>query len=222
MSTIAEATLAPADFALAETFRERPGTEIETVRTVADGTGRVMPYLWATAAETEGLPSVVRADPTTREVEVVAQFDGEYFFRVAWTTRIQVVVGVLVEAGATILDATGTADGWRFRVLVPERSIVADTHDVCEAYDLDLEFRRIYELSDSFRRGQFGLTENQYETIVGAYERGYYDVPREITLEDLAGRMDVSHQALSERLRRGHSTLVERALRPEITAPFQG
>jgi predicted DNA binding protein len=46
-------------------------------------------------------------------------------------------------------------------------------------------------------------------------------VPRETTLANLAAEIEVSHQALSERLRRGHGTLVERSLRPGPTAPFQ-
>jgi len=36
-----------------------------------------------------------------------------------------------------------------------------------------------------------------------ALELGYFETPRQITLKDLAAEMDISHQALSERLRRG-------------------
>ncbi len=48
--------------------------------------------------------------------------------------------------------------------------------------------------------------------MLAALEHGYYDVPREASLTDLAERLDVSHQALSERLRRGHGNLVKHAL----------
>jgi hypothetical protein len=48
--------------------------------------------------------------------------------------------------------------------------------------------------------------------MVTAFNAGYYTVPREITLSDLAGEMDVSHQSLSERLRRGHYTRIEDTL----------
>lgn len=36
---------------------------------------------------------------------------------------------------------------------------------------------------------------------------GYYDVPRTVTLTELADSLDVSHQGLSERLRRAHANL---------------
>lgn len=221
MSTIVEATLSADQFALYETLRKRPSTEFETVRVVIDGTDRVMPFLWATAETLDGLPAVIADDPSTRNVDVLTALDEEYLFRMEWVERIRMICHVIVEENGTILDAYGKNDAWTFRILFPEHDSVSSTHDFCEAYDLDIEFERIYDLSGSFRRGRYGLTESQYETILSAYDRGYYAVPRNITLADLAGDLDVSHQALSERLRRGHGTLVERALRPELIAPVE-
>lgn len=56
--------------------------------------------------------------------------------------------------------------------------------------------------------GRYGLSEVQYRALTAAVEAGYYQVPREITMEELAAEFDVSHQALSERLRRAVDTLV--------------
>ncbi|MFC7008889.1 helix-turn-helix domain-containing protein [Halalkalicoccus salilacus] len=41
---------------------------------------------------------------------------------------------------------------------------------------------------------------------------GYYDVPRTVTLTELANKLDISHQALSERLRRAHANLIDRTI----------
>jgi hypothetical protein len=57
-----------------------------------------------------------------------------------------------------------------------------------------------------------GLSATQYDTIARAFRTDYYDVPRGTTLSELASTFGVSHQAVSERLRRGHSHLVERLL----------
>jgi predicted DNA binding protein len=51
------------------------------------------------------------------------------------------------------------------------------------------------------------------ETVKAAVESGYYGIPRDTTLEDLATDLNVSHQALSERLRRGHRALIESVIR---------
>jgi predicted DNA binding protein len=47
------------------------------------------------------------------------------------------------------------------------------------------------------------LTARQRETLRLAHERGYFEIPREVTLDDLADELGVSNQAVSERLRRG-------------------
>nr|WP_222863711.1 helix-turn-helix domain-containing protein [Natronococcus pandeyae] len=40
-----------------------------------------------------------------------------------------------------------------------------------------------------------------------AVRHGYFEIPRRISLEELAAELGVTHQALSERLRRASDTL---------------
>jgi predicted DNA binding protein len=56
------------------------------------------------------------------------------------------------------------------------------------------------------------LTELQQETLVAALEAGYYELPREVTMGELAERLGVSQQALAKRLRRGYRNLIEDSL----------
>lgn len=55
-----------------------------------------------------------------------------------------------------------------------------------------------------------GMTDAQREALVTAHELGYFDVPREATLADVADELGVSPPSLSERLRRAQSHLVGR------------
>ncbi|MFC7007931.1 helix-turn-helix domain-containing protein [Halalkalicoccus salilacus] len=43
-------------------------------------------------------------------------------------------------------------------------------------------------------------------------EAGYFKVPKEVTLVELAEEQGVSHQAMSERIRRGVHHLIEQTL----------
>lgn len=45
-----------------------------------------------------------------------------------------------------------------------------------------------------------------------ALDRGYYDIPRTIDVGGLAEEFGVSRQAVSERLRRGHRTIIKNGL----------
>jgi predicted DNA binding protein len=54
-----------------------------------------------------------------------------------------------------------------------------------------------------------GLTDRQDEALRIAYERGYFDIPRGASLEDVAAELDVSPSSVSERLRRAQTRLIE-------------
>jgi hypothetical protein len=57
--------------------------------------------------------------------------------------------------------------------------------------------------------GRYGLTDSQHRVLELASRRGYFEIPRDVTLKELADEVGVSHQALSEQLRRGIGALVE-------------
>jgi hypothetical protein len=220
MSQMVEATLPANQFALHATFERYPEATFEVVRLVAEGTDRLMPFVWTAGTEMDELLDALQQDPSTDNVELLAEFDEESLLRMEWKAHIRVILYILLEENATIIDAVGKHTAWRFRILFPEHEAVSTTHEFCEEYDIDLEFERIYQLSDSFRRGQYGLSEQQYEPLVRASQEGYYDIPRGIELQELAEQLDVSHQSLSERLRRGHGTLVANTLYPDQQAPM--
>lgn len=62
------------------------------------------------------------------------------------------------------------------------------------------------------RFGDHDLTPEQRDTLLTALERGYFEEPREITLQELAEVLDLSPTAVSGRMRRGQATLVARSL----------
>jgi predicted DNA binding protein len=56
--------------------------------------------------------------------------------------------------------------------------------------------------------GRPALPYTHYEAMAAAVERGYYETPREITVEELAEELDVPRSTLSYRLRRAEAALV--------------
>lgn len=222
MSTIVKASVPTEQFALAETFEAVPSAEFDALRLVTHGSDRVIPLLWATNVDPATVSEAMRDDDTTADVRLVSRRNHESLFRMRWTARIRFVTHVMVEERGAIVSARGTDDDWTFRVLFPERESVSATYEACEDYDIDLDIQRIYGLDEAPSLGGFHLTDEQFTAITVALERGYYAVPRETTLEELADRLDVSHQALSERLRRGHRALVRSVLGPRLDAETDG
>ncbi|WP_049922896.1 helix-turn-helix domain-containing protein [Halopiger djelfimassiliensis] len=54
-----------------------------------------------------------------------------------------------------------------------------------------------------------GLTDCQREALRTAYELGYFDIPRQASLEEIAAELDISASSVSERLRRAQTQLIE-------------
>lgn len=212
MSTIVKASLPAEQFALAETFATVPDAEFDAVRLTSRGPERVVPLLWVTDVDADRAGSAMAADPSTTDVELVSRRNHDSLFRVRWTARVRFVTHILVEENGAVVSAHGADGEWTFRILFPERDDVSATYDACGDYDVDIE--EIHPLEDALPLGDFDLTDEQFTTVRAALDTGYYEVPRETTLESLAADLGVSHQALSERLRRGHRTLIETVLAP--------
>jgi predicted DNA binding protein len=212
MTTIVKATIPAEQFALSETFRAVPEVEFDAVRLATHGTDRVVPLLWATNADTEPVAAAISDDRTTRGTRVITSRNRNTLFRMDWTEQVRFLTHVLTEERGAVISARGRSDGWTFRILFPERDAVPSTYHACEEYDIVID--RIAALEDTPSIEGSTLTDGQFTTVKNAVDRGYYEVPRRTTLQELAADLEITHQALSERLRRGHRALIESAIIP--------
>lgn len=94
----------------------------------------------------------------------------------------------------------------------PDRDALGAFRDQIERTELSVQ--AIHQWESAPRADRYGISDAQQEILHLASQRGYFDVPRQASLADLAEDLDVSSQAASERLRRGLDSLVERALLP--------
>jgi hypothetical protein len=211
MSTIVRGTVPASEFALSHTLERLDDAEIECERIVQSGENTVMPLLWIRHDDREAVDEALEADESVDEVRCLSEFEGEYLYRMEWVGHIELLLRMLTNDEATVLDAYGRGDRWQIRVLYPTRDHFSRTHGFADDHGLSFDVESIREMEGE-PAGRFGLTESQYEAVVTAAQRGFFEVPRETTLEELADELDVSHQALSERIRRGIGALVEDAL----------
>jgi predicted DNA binding protein len=204
--------LVPADeFVLGRSLAARPELQFELEHVVTSGTGASMPLLWVRGRPVDADGVTLESDPTVDDATLLRDGGDERLYRVEWTSDVGLVVRMLTQSDATILDAVGHEDCWRLRMLYPRRSIFSTTHGFCEDHGLAFDVESIRELDDE-STGWHGLTTEQREVLSTAASMGYFEVPRSVTLQEIAEEFDVSHQAVSERLRRATNTLVEDAL----------
>ena len=211
MSTISEVSVSAATFALGETLEAVPEATFDVERVVAHDADRVMPFIWASAPDRDALEEAFESDPSVENVERLSDLDGEWLYRMEWISHVQFIVHALTEEEATVLDAETESGRWRLRLLFPDRDSLSRAYEFCQEHDIDIDVEAIYAMENE-RHARFGLTEEQSETLTAAFEHGYYEVPRDLSVADLAEELGISHQALSERFRRAHGNLVENTL----------
>ena len=64
------------------------------------------------------------------------------------------------------------------------------------------------------------LTDKQYETIMLAHRRGYYKIPKKITLEELGEELGIKRVACQERLRRAEQKIIEFYVQDSLFSEF--
>jgi hypothetical protein len=211
MATIVRGTIPAEELALHTVLSQLPDVKFETEQIVESGDEAVMPLLWIRGAETESVLDACEDDPSVDNVLVLSAFDREQLYRMDWVDDVQLLLQMVTNSQATILSAFGANDKWHLRVLYPTRESLNKTHAFCEDHNLTFEIDAICEMNGG-PSGRYGLTSQQRVALVRAVESGYYEIPRETDLKDMAEDMDISHQALSERIRRGTETLVQDTL----------
>ncbi|MFC6767748.1 helix-turn-helix domain-containing protein [Natrinema soli] len=210
MTTIAELSLSTDEFALAETLQQLPALDVRVESVVAEGPTRTVPLVWFSNVGHDELENALESDPTVAEHRQLLENteDGKLFYRLKYAADVESVCQCVYTDGGTVLDAQVTDGQWTLRLLFPHREELSDAVSAIEDCGVRVDIRRMVEAGqDEELETTAALTEPQQEAIAEAYRQGYYDVPREISLEELANELDISHQALSERLRRANRVL---------------
>jgi predicted DNA binding protein len=207
MACTVRGTIPADEFALYEASSSLGDIRYEVEQVVASGDETVMPLVWIRGADDATITETFAADPSVQDLSLLAEFDSERLYWMEWTQDVRVVIQMLTNSEATIMSTHGEDGQWTFRVLYPTREAAAKTQQFCEKEGLTFDIEMIREVEGE-PGGQYGLTDSQFEALRAASEAGYYKVPREVTANELSEELGISHQALSERLRRAHDTLV--------------
>jgi predicted DNA binding protein len=211
MATIIEFELPADEFALHETLTACPDATFEVERVVATAPDQITPYVWVQADDFDRLERAFESDPTVTDATLLSETDAERSYRMEWTGPIDLIVHLLTEQDGTITHADGRDNVWYLRVLFPDHTALTKAHDYAIENEFSLNVQAIYGMEDE-RHTQFGLTNGQSEALTASFERGYFKVPRDVSLTEFAEQEEISHQALSERLRRGINSLIEHTL----------
>ena len=214
VSIIAEYSTGMEGLVLEETLK-RVDARVEVERAYATDPTRPFLFVWVSSEDPEAFEAAMADDPTVTKVQHLNTVKDRRLYRFQVTGETDTVLyPVWVALGGEGLEAFCEDGRWHSRVRFPDRDALAEYESYVVGNGLSFELKRLYDASSAgeSREARHGLTDEQRETLLLAYERGFFDIPRRATAADLALELDVSRQAVSERLRRGYASLVEQYL----------
>jgi hypothetical protein len=200
MSVFAEFSVPVTAFPSGEHLAGSSGVSVEFQRAVP--AGRAEHQLWLSGEGRDRLVESLRADPSVGSVEVLDELPGGMLVGVRWGRVETPLFDVVEAAGATVVEATGTDEGWTVTLRFTEQAALSTFYEAARRRGIEVELREILGERPAVVE-DYGLSAVQRETLSAALEAGYFDVPRRVSIADLAERLGVSDQAVSERLRRG-------------------
>lgn len=217
MTTLAVITFPASEIALGETIEELTGCRFRAEESAFRASTPSL-NVWVSGCEQDALVEALDADSSVAEFEIVRQGDEEFLVGLDLDEGTLVPQAIIEEVDGTVREAYAGDDNWYLEVRFPEREDLSTVGDLFERYGINAVYESITQIEDETDRRLNELSDPQREAIQKAIDMGYYDVPRGATLKDLAEEFDVSHQALSERLRRAQEKLATSQLQKETAS----
>ncbi|RQG93095.1 bacterio-opsin activator [Natrarchaeobius halalkaliphilus] len=197
--------------ALTQAFTDEPEMKVEAERIAAHSTKWTMPCLWVASNNFDTADEALSNDPSIRRIVETTSFEEEKYYHLEWADDVEERVNKYIDQQGSILHAEATAHGWQLRIRFVSRDQFDRFRKRLTEQDHSFELLDLTEPGSP--RVSFGeLTPAQHNALVAAQEHGYYEVPREISARELAEKLDISHQSLSELLRRGTGKIIESTL----------
>lgn len=212
MSVVAEFTFPAQALPFGDTLVATPGTEIEVERIVPTQES-ALPFFWVWGCEPEVFLEDAETEPNVANIELLSELTDGALFQAEWAPNAELIQGIK-QLNATLIEAVGTADHWRFEVRTQDQSSFNEFQGIFEEEGISIELQRLYDLEQLVEGNYRSVTPEQRETLIAAYQEGYYEQPRQTTQEELGEQFDISHRAVSDRLRRGTQNLIGETLLP--------
>ncbi|MDZ7745520.1 MAG: helix-turn-helix domain-containing protein [Halobacteriales archaeon] len=217
MATEASFTVPTHDFPLGTVFEQLPDVSVQLERIIPNQ-DVIIPYFWVRGTAVEDIEAAFSEHPGVRSISLVDSVEDEYLLRVEWEAEYDDVLTTLVATEVVLIKAVGTDSQWTFDIRGDSHSDIADFQSRCRELDIPITLTKLHALTPIETGTEAALTDTQQEALVLAYERGYFESPRAVTMEDIGDELGITEQAVASRLRRGINHILGETL-SDVSAP---
>lgn len=220
VAVLVEFTIPADSFPFGRSTSGDPSVRVQLERVIPLEEGRV-PFVWATGESFEQFEATLKNSEVVAHAEALTRVGDSVLYHTKWETDGETFMNGLADANGTIMEAHGDST-WSFTVRFRDHGDLTRFHQFYQEQDFPVHIERVSSLDEQSGVGyEFGLTPAQRETLVMAVENGYFAVPRETQLDEIADELGITSQAASERIRRGAQTVLRKALVGLVAADFE-
>ncbi len=184
-----------------------------SIRVITQGTtnpgATVFPFL-VDYDDREELERTFEDDPTVKRYELVSWSDQRGIYYIEHTPETKLISTIVVGVNGFLTHTETKEKGWLVKLLLPDKDALTTIWQYARENDMSLDIIEIHgsESADEESSNSYGLTPEQRTALLKAYEEGYFQEPRDMSLSDVADEMGLSSTAMSGRLRRGMQNLI--------------
>lgn len=144
----------------------------------------------------------IKKNPLVTKVETTITERGKVIGAVT-TARCE-ICRILTDSGVFLISAESKGSGKvEWTLVVSDKNVLKNIFDHLKSKGVEGELVKLTKIDD-----KESLTERQDKITHVAFERGYFDYPKRISLRELARMFEVSPSTLSEILRKGQRKIV--------------
>ena len=186
---------------------------LTSVGTVTQDDGSLRVYLDAAGGDSEAVLAAFEDDEAVSSATLVAEHEGSALFEI---TMGESLLATLVDHGAVPKGVTGENGVARYTIELPYESdarelfsLVEDNYDGTDLvgyheHERPVRTQQEFQASLSER-----FTDRQETALRTAYLGGFFDWPREVDGDELAGAMDISRPTYHQHLRAAQQKVYE-------------
>ncbi|RQG97283.1 helix-turn-helix domain-containing protein [Natrarchaeobius chitinivorans] len=200
------------DLALTDTIRSLSDGEITVISEAGTDPHHDVYFFRIEATAFDDVESALEADHTVADFSPVIEMGGSRTYRILYSNDAKLITPEIADRGGLTLGSKSYLNGWLLQLQLEGHDVLYELGEYARSEGIRLDVLKLKQEDEFDERTGFGLTPSQTDALVAAYRHGYYDEPREITLEELTSVLGVSRTAVSGRLRRGSVRLVEECL----------
>ncbi|QRV15383.1 helix-turn-helix domain-containing protein [Haloterrigena salifodinae] len=203
MTSIADIEIPADGTGTGELFEAVPSLTCEMERVIASsGHG-----LWLSGPSQEDIETALDDASAIGSYTLINSEDDRWLYDMEFEPDTIDIFELILEKSGTVLSASASSGTWLLSIRFADRESVSSLYDRFDEAGVTPTIVRLFDLAEE-TKSQCGLTARQYETLVAAIDHGYFEIPREVSMQELSEELGISHQALSERLRRAYRALV--------------